>query len=137
MKVEYTLTTSHTPEALRDILSDPNFVLPKVFKSIKKIERYGSSYWGSASFMGISHSFQGNVYTSYTRVMYVFQLKRGNNLGSGKLTFIINSDGSLNVSFEYEGWMERSSSVVLKRWLEDFISNLDEEVRLERIKRKV
>ncbi|BCU68815.1 DUF3211 domain-containing protein [Stygiolobus caldivivus] len=138
MKVEYSVTTSHTREALREILSDPVFVLPRIFKSIKNVQRDRSSYWGSASFLGISHEFHGNVYTSYSRIMYVFQLRRREGeLGNGRIVFNLKSEGSLQIEVEYEGWMEKTSLRVLKRWMDEFISVIDEEIRLERIKRKI
>lgn len=137
MRLEYSVNTTHTLDALKVILSDPNFVFPKIFKSIKEIRTDGSSFSGTASYLGIRHEFRGNVYSSYDKVTYVFQVRRGNDVGSGKLTFLINNDGRIDILLEYSGFMEKGSTILLKRWLEGFISNINEEIRLERIKRKI
>jgi len=137
MRLEYSVTTTHTSSALREILSDPNFILPKIFRSIKNIRSEGSSFSGTASYLGINHQFHGNVYSSYNKVTYVFQIRKGKDLGSGKMIFNINTDGRLDISVEYSGFMEKVSIMLLKKWIENFISNINEEVRLERIKRKI
>ncbi|QGR19658.1 DUF3211 domain-containing protein [Stygiolobus azoricus] len=137
MRLEYSVTTTHTPDALREILSDPNFVLPKIFRSIKEIRSEGSSFSGTANYLGIKHYFQGNVYSSYNKVTYVFQIRRDKDSASGKLTFNINADGRLDISLEYSGFMEKGATILLKKWIGSFISNINEEIRLERIRRKI
>ncbi len=128
--------TSHEVEALRAILSDPQFVLSRVFKSIKEVNVDKNSFKARAVYLGLSHHINGNVYTSLDEVSYVFILKKGENAGSGKLTFSL-SPGKIVINMKYEGWMGFFSSSILKSWLTNFTKNLDEEVRLERIRRKI
>lgn len=47
-------------------------------------------------------------------------------------------EGEIDLRFEYDGWMERMSGIFfMDRWFSGFASKLDEEVRMERIRRKI
>ncbi len=136
VKYTYEINTSHTVDSIIKILSDPSFLLPRVFKSINNLNVNGSSYVGIARYIGIKHEFNGNVYSSLNEVSYVFTLKHGKDFGTGKLIFQIYQDKVI-VSIEYEGWMERMSSSIINKWVKSFLNNFEEDIRLERIKRKI
>jgi hypothetical protein len=53
------------------------------------------------------------------------------------MIFNVNTDGRLDISVKYSGFVERVSIMLLKKRIEDFISNINEIVRLERIKRRI
>ncbi|BBG23749.1 DUF3211 domain-containing protein [Sulfuracidifex tepidarius] len=136
MKYYTEINTSHTADALSILLSDPRFVLPRMFKSIKDLQVDGSSYHGRANYMGLWHEINGNVYSSMNEISYVFSLRYGRSLGLGKLVFSLGLN-KVSLSLKYEGWMERTSSVIINMWIKDFLKNFEEDVRLERIKRKI
>ncbi|MUM65066.1 DUF3211 domain-containing protein [Acidianus infernus] len=136
MKYSTEISTSHSIDALLTLLSDPSFVLPKIFKSIKKIETTNSRFSATASYLGLTHEVNGNVFRSVNEISYVFILRHGKDTGSGKLSFII-SNNKVDIIFEYEGWMERLSQSIIIKWIKEFCSNFEEDIRIERIKRKL
>lgn len=130
------IKTQHEVEALRIILSDPKFVLPNLFKSLKEVKVDGSQIHGKAKFMGIEHELVGNVYSSLEEITFVFLLKKGNDAGSGKVTFTL-TPGNITLNYRYDGWMDKMSSFVIKKWIDIFVKEFEEKVRLERINRKI
>ncbi|MCH1771929.1 MULTISPECIES: DUF3211 domain-containing protein [Metallosphaera] len=136
MILELSVGTSHDVESLRIILSDPYFVLPTIFPSIKGLKILGGSFQGYANYLGIEHQVSGNIYISKNEVTYPFTLSKGKNLGAGKLTFYL-IPGRVLIRLEYEGWMERLAGGLLRGWVKKFSNDLEEKVRMERIKRKI
>ncbi|ABP94713.1 hypothetical protein HA72_0538 [Metallosphaera sedula] len=130
------IPTSHTPEAVRVILSDPGFVIPKLFPTIKRLEVSGKSFSGMARYMFFDHEIKGNVFVSNTEVTYPYTVSHGNDVGTGRLIFSIGQ-GEVRIRLEYEGWMEHFSAPLLEKWLSGFLKGLEEDLRLERIKRKI
>jgi len=123
-------------DSLKILLSDPNFVLPRIFKSIKDLKVNGSSFYGKAKYMGIEHELNGNVYSSLNEISCIFTLRHGKDFGSGKLMFTLQSN-KVSIFLEYEGWMERVSFSLINRWINDFLKNFEEDIRMERIRRKI
>jgi len=129
--------TSHEPEALVKILGDPKFVLPRLFPSIKEVETQGTSFQARGRFMGMSFSMTGDVYVSVDSVTYTFVLLAGSGKGDGRLTGEFWPE-RLILTFDYDGWMNRlSGTFFMGRWFSSFGRGLEEEVRLERVRRKV
>ncbi|WP_287688907.1 DUF3211 domain-containing protein [Metallosphaera javensis (ex Sakai et al. 2022)] len=136
MILELSVTTSHDTESLRIILSDPNFVLPLLFPSIKDLKVLGGSFHGHANYLNIDHEVSGNIYISSNEINYPFTLSRGKNLGTGRLTFYL-TPGRISLKLEYEGWMETFAGGLLGRWVRKFSRELEEKIRMERIRRKI
>ncbi|MEM3317523.1 MAG: DUF3211 domain-containing protein [Metallosphaera sp.] len=130
-----TVPTSHDPQSLFTILSDPVFVLPRLFPPIKQVNLEKDSFNAEGRFMLMRFSMHGNVLRG-NNITYVFTLGSGNETGNGKLVIELQK-GSVSLRFEYDGWMERTSGLFMGKWFTEFGSKLDEEVRLERIKRKI
>ncbi|MEM3768031.1 MAG: DUF3211 domain-containing protein [Metallosphaera sp.] len=130
-----TVPTSHDPQSLFTILSDPVFVLPRLFPPIKQVNLEKDSFNAEGRFMLMRFSMHGNVLKG-NNITYVFTLGSGNETGNGKLVIELQK-GSVSLRFEYDGWMERTSGLFMDKWFTEFGSKLDEEVRLERIKRKI
>ncbi|BBD73066.1 hypothetical protein HS1genome_1455 [Sulfodiicoccus acidiphilus] len=129
--------TSHEPEALVKVLGDPKFVLPRLFPPVKEVETRGTSFQAKGRFLGSSFSMSGEVYVSVDAVTYPFVLLAGSGKGDGRLTARF-SPGSLVLAFDYDGWMNRlSGTFFMGRWFSNFGKGLEEEVRLERVRRKV
>jgi hypothetical protein len=86
--------------------------------------------------MGMKFNIHGNVLKG-TEIIYAFHLGAGGGEGEGRLTIRL-LQGKVALRFEYEGWMERVSGIFfMERWFENFGKSLEEEVRMERIKRKL
>ncbi|ARM74619.1 DUF3211 domain-containing protein [Acidianus manzaensis] len=137
MLIEKEITTSHEEYALMTILSDPSFTLPKLFPPIKKVESKDRKFHCEGNFVGMKFEMNGNVYVSYNSILFVFTLKSGGVKGDGRLEITIN-EKSVKLVFSYEGWMNRFSRIFfMSKWFENFAKNLDNDVRMERIKRKI
>ena len=128
--------TSHDSNSLSTILSDPDFVLPRLFPPIKQVTKSETSFDAKGRFMGMKFNMHGNVLKG-TEIIYAFHLGAGGGEGEGRLTIRL-LPGKVALRFEYEGWMERVSGIFfMQRWFENFGKSLEEEVRMERIKRKL
>ncbi|AWR96282.1 DUF3211 domain-containing protein [Acidianus sulfidivorans JP7] len=137
MLVEKEIGTSHDDNALKEILSDPSFVLPKLFPPIKKVITENNTFHCDGIFVGMKFEMTGNIYKSNNIIRFVFSLKSGSAKGDGKLEITIN-DKVLKLVFSYEGWMNRFSKIFfMSKWFNNFAKNLNDEVRLERIRRKI
>ncbi|EZQ10580.1 hypothetical protein CM19_03895 [Candidatus Acidianus copahuensis] len=139
MQVEKEILYPHEFEPLKTILSDPTFVLPRVFPPIKNTRFKEGSFESNGKFMGMQFNIEGNYYIGSESVTYTFILKAGRWKGNGKLVIELKpQQRKINVKFSYEGWMDTlSKTFFMSKWFNDFASKLDEEVRLERIRRKI
>jgi hypothetical protein len=137
MLVEKEVGISHEWKAIKEILSDPYFTLPRLFPPIKKVNRDGESFECEGKFVGMRFTMKGNIYKSSDLITFIFTLKAGGGIGNGKL--MINSGNStLKLIFSYEGWMNRfSKAFFMSKWFDNFAKNLNEEIRMERIRRKI
>ncbi|AWR95649.1 DUF3211 domain-containing protein [Acidianus brierleyi] len=137
MLVEKDVRISHEWNAIIEILSDPYFTLPRLFPPIKKVNRNGESFECEGKFVGMRFTMRGNIYRSTDLITFIFSLRAGGGLGNGKL--MINSESEvLKLIFSYEGWMNRfSKTFFMSKWFDNFAKNLNEEIRLERIRRKI
>lgn len=137
MLVEKEILTSHEAKVLREVLSDPSFTLSRLFPPIKRVTSENDSFEWEGRFMGMEFGMKGNVYRGNEVVIYAFVLRVGGGKGDGRLE-ITPLQRSIRLVFSYEGWMNRFSRIFfMSRWFENFAEKLDEEVRLERIRRKI
>ncbi|MCY0861678.1 MAG: DUF3211 domain-containing protein [Metallosphaera prunae] len=135
MEITRSIKLDHEWEAVSTILSDPEFVIPRLFPPVKSITVNGSSFRGSGKYAMRDFEISGTVFKG-TEIRYVFQVKSG-GIGTGRLTFAPRDD-ELILKFEYEGVFERVFSLTARdRWIGGFLEKLNEEIRLERIRRKI
>ncbi|AWR98680.1 DUF3211 domain-containing protein [Metallosphaera hakonensis] len=131
-----TVKTSHDRESLYRILSDPQFVLPRLFPPIKNVQESGESFDADGRFLAMKFNMHGNALRG-SEIVYVFYLSAGGGKGQGRLTMQL-MEGEINLRFQYEGWMQRvSGTFFMDKWFSNFADQLDESVRMERIKRKI
>lgn len=129
------IKTSHDINSVIIILSDPSFILPKIFPPIKSVENNNSSFIAKGKFLFTDFCLRGNVYSSMDNIRYIFTLKSGDRTGNGKLEFQFTEN--ININFEYDGWRDLIARNFISKWVNDFINRLDEDIRIERIKRKI
>ncbi|MEM3358595.1 MAG: DUF3211 domain-containing protein [Metallosphaera sp.] len=140
MKVTRVITSQHTMDSLIKILSDPNFTIPRLFPTIKMLIIRDGSFNGKAKYFLYQHEVKGNVYVSQNEISFPFTLFYKEKIGSGKLSISFRPNGQITeivLSLSYEGWMEKLSNRLLNKWIESFLHGLEEDLRLERIKRKI
>jgi hypothetical protein len=136
LKATKSIKTTHDVLSLITIISDSSFVLPRIFPPLKEIENNNSSFTAKGKFMLSDFCVRGNVYSSIDYVRYVFTLKSGNKTGNGKIEFQFFGD-NININFEYDGWRDFIARNFISKWFNEFLDKLNENIRLERIKRKI
>ncbi|MCG3109135.1 hypothetical protein L3N51_01425 [Metallosphaera sp. J1] len=135
MEITKSVKLEHGWDATSTILSDPRFVIPRMFPVVKELTVNGSEFVGKGRYAMRDFEMSGTVFKGVD-IRYVFQIKSG-GIGTGKLVFTQNGD-TLILKFEYEGVFERTFSLMSRdRWINGFLEKLNEEIRLERIKRKI
>ncbi|AWS00369.1 DUF3211 domain-containing protein [Metallosphaera hakonensis] len=135
MKASRKFKVSHERGAVFAVLSDPTFVIPRLFPSVKEFSAMGTSFSGHGSFAFRKFELSGTVFKG-DEIRYVFQVRSG-DVGTGRLVFQYEAN-LVTMSLEYEGVFERLFGLMTAdRWIDEFIKNIDEEIRLERIKRKI
>ncbi len=137
MIIEVVFTVSHETSAFLKVISDPLFLIPRAFPPVYKVELVEGGFVAYGKYMGIAFTMTGNVYTGENAVTYVFTLNAKGGKGNGRLTISILG-GSGSIKFDFDGFMHKiAGTFLIRRWLEKFAKNLNEEVRLERIRKKV
>ncbi|AWR95884.1 DUF3211 domain-containing protein [Acidianus brierleyi] len=135
LRIVKSIKTKHDRNSLIIILSDPSFILPRIFPPIKSVENNNSSFIAKGKFLFTDFCLRGNVYSSIDNIRYIFTLKSGNKTGNGKLEFQFTEN--INISFEYDGWRDLMARNFMSKWVNDFLDKLDEDIRMERIRRKI
>ncbi|TRM80986.1 hypothetical protein DJ522_08160, partial [Sulfolobus sp. F3] len=79
MELEKEIKVNHEITSLFKILSDPCFIIPKIFPSIKHIECKGDEFKGNGnlSILG-EYDFRGRVYVGDSRIKYIYNTTKGN-----------------------------------------------------------
>ncbi|MBW9140914.1 MAG: DUF3211 domain-containing protein [Candidatus Aramenus sp.] len=137
MIIEVVFRLTHETDAFLKVVSDPSFLIPKVFPPVYSVEVNETRFVAYGKYMGVPFTISGNVFTGENSVTYAFTLSAKGGKGSGRLTVsALGESGS--IKFDFEGFMHRlAGTFLIRKWLENFAKNLNEEVRLERIKRKI
>ncbi|MCY0861550.1 MAG: DUF3211 domain-containing protein [Metallosphaera prunae] len=136
MERSITITTTYDKRSLISILSDPTFVLPRLFPPIKSVSRGENSFDGEGRFMTTKFHMHGTVIVR-DDIVYGFYLSAGGSQGKGRLIFTFNNN-EINLKLEYQGKMEKLSGLFfIDRWFSDFASKLNEEIKAEVIKRRL
>ncbi|WP_404809763.1 STK_08120 family protein [Metallosphaera sedula] len=62
MKLERVFSTSKPTSILKVILSDPAFIIPKIFRSTQDYEIHGNSFNITAKYSLLRYKVYGNIY---------------------------------------------------------------------------
>jgi len=135
LRIVKSIKTNHDINSVIIILSDPSFILPKIFPPIKSVENNNNSFIAKGKFLFTDFCLRGNVYSSMDNIRYIFTLKSGDRTGNGKLEFQFTEN--ININFEYDGWRDLITRNFISKWVNDFKNRFDEDIRIERIKRRI
>lgn len=126
MEKSVTIHLPYSNSQLYSVLSDPEFVLPRLFPPIKEVEVTGDSFNAYGRFMGMRFHIYG-ILNKGEQITYKIYLTAGTGKGEGKLVIRV-ADSQVELRFEYEGWMERFSGILfMDRWFDQFVKRLKEE----------
>lgn len=134
--MEFTFYTNHEINVVLSIIADPNFTLYKILGA-DVVKASGNSYEASFTLGFMVLMVHGVVYLGNNKVSYRFNAIGAGGGEGGFLEFTPIKDREIRVSFEYEGKLGSFVKFMLGRKIAKNIKKLDEEIRLERIKRKI
>ncbi|QIW23570.1 DUF3211 domain-containing protein [Sulfolobus sp. S-194] len=134
--MEFIFSTNHEINVVFSIISDPNFTLHKILGA-EVVKVNGNVYEASFTLSLMVLMIHGVVYSRNDKVSYKFNTIGVNGGEGGFLEFVAMKDGEIRISFEYEGKLSSFIKFMLGRRIAKNIKKLNEEIRLERIKRKI
>ncbi|BFI74869.1 STK_08120 family protein [Sulfurisphaera ohwakuensis] len=134
--MEFTFYTNHEINVVLLIIADPNFTLYKILDA-DVVRVNGNAYEASFTLGFIVLMVHGVVYLGNNKVSYKFNTIGISGGEGGFLEFTAVRDREIKVLFEYEGKLGSFINFMLGRRISKNIKKLDEEIRLERIKRKI
>ncbi|AWR98780.1 DUF3211 domain-containing protein [Metallosphaera hakonensis] len=127
MEKTFNVKINNDKNTVWKVLSDPSFVLPRLFPPIKGVSVQGTSYDCEGKYLLMKFFVHGTVLVKED-IVYTFYLSSGGGKGNGRLTFKV-SDGEVEVTLKYEGWMEMvSGTISVGRWFSEFAEKLDDEI---------
>ncbi|AOL16428.1 hypothetical protein BFU36_06630 [Sulfolobus sp. A20] len=134
--MEFNVETEHETAVILKIFSDPYFTLYKLLGA-ETVVAENKEFEASLPLGVLSIIIRGSVYEGNNRVSYKFStvgLSRGEG---GELNITVPKEGEIKVIFQYEGTMKSLINFMVRRRIAKNINNLNEEIRLERIRRKI
>ncbi|AKA72732.1 DUF3211 domain-containing protein [Saccharolobus solfataricus] len=134
--MELTFPTQHDIQALVKILSDPVFTLHKILGA-ETVTVKGNEFDALISMGVTSVILHGTVYVGSNKISYKFYSVGTEKGEGGILEFGLFKEGELKLVLDYEGRFGSIIRFSLRRRIEKNMKRLDEEVRVERIKRKI
>jgi hypothetical protein len=134
MKVEREIKISHQVDVVLQIFADPSFTIPRIFPNVNRIKVDGEKFEAEGKVALSSYHSTGRVFLGYNEVKYVYDSDRG----GGVLKISKVNENMIRITLEYDGsLLARIESIIVNSNLNKLEKNINEEIRLERIKRKI
>ena len=134
MKVEREIKISHPVDVVLQIFADPSFTIPRIFPNVNRIKVDGEKFEAEGKVALSSYHSTGRVFLGYNEVKYVYDSDRG----GGVLKISKVNENVIRITLEYDGSLSaRIVSIIMNSILKKLEKNINEEIRLERIKRKI
>jgi len=134
MKVEREIKISHPVDVVLQIFADPSFTIPRIFPNVNRIKVDGEKFEAEGKVALSSYHSTGRVFLGYNEVKYVYDSDKG----GGVLKISKVNENMIRITLEYDGsLLARIESIIVNSNLNKLEKNINEEIRLERIKRKI
>ena len=134
MRLEKEIKVSQDIDVVFQIFSDPTFTIPKVFPGVSSIKTEGEKFEAEGKFLTVSYEAKGRVYVGVDEIRFIYDSDKG----SGILYIRKKDDNTLQIILDHSsslyGALGRS---YVSSNLDNLAKNIDEIIRLERIKRKI
>jgi carbon monoxide dehydrogenase subunit G len=134
MKLEREIKISHQVDVVLQIFADPTFTIPRIFPNVNRINVDSEKFEAEGKVTLYSYHLTGRVFLGYNEVKYVYDSdKVGGVLKISKV-----DENVIRITLEYDGSpLVRIGSIIVNSNLNKLEKNINEEIRLERIKRKI
>ena len=134
MKLEREIKVSHQVDVVLQIFADPTFTIPRIFPNVNRIKVDGEKFEAEGKVTLSSYRLTGRVFLGYNEVKYVYD----SNKGGGVLKISKVDENVIRITLEHDSsLLGRIGSISVNSNLNKLEKNIDEEIRLERIKRKI
>jgi carbon monoxide dehydrogenase subunit G len=134
MKLEREIKISHPVDVVLQIFADPTFTIPRIFPNVNRIKVDGEKFEAEGKVTLSSYHLTGRVFLGYNEVKYVYDSDKG----GGVLKISKVDENVIRITLEYDGsLLARIGSIIVNSNLNKLEKNINEEIRLERIKRKI
>jgi len=140
MKVEREIKISHPVDVVLQIFADPTFTIPRIFPNVNRIKVDGEKFEAEGKVALSSYHSTGRVFLGYNEVKYVYDSDKG----GGVLKISKVDENAIRITLEHEGSLLarigsilRIGLIIVNSNLKKLEKNINEEIRLERIKRKI
>ncbi|PVU76172.1 hypothetical protein DDW11_00230 [Sulfolobus sp. SCGC AB-777_G06] len=140
MKVEREIKISHPVDVVLQIFADPSFTIPRIFPNVNRIKVDGEKFEAEGKVALSSYHSTGRVFLGYNEVKYVYDSDKG----GGVLKISKVDENVIRITLEHEGSLLvrigsilRIGLITVNSNLNKLEKNINEEIRLERIKRKI
>ncbi len=134
MKIEKYIKVNHEVDVVLRIMSDPLFTIPKLFPYVSKVQTKDNEFKANGRVVTIKYDLKGRIYTGDGKVRIVYDSNKGGGMidiekiNGNTIKIVLQHDDSFNA---FLGYFAVSSN------LEKLEKRIDEDIRLERIKRKI
>jgi carbon monoxide dehydrogenase subunit G len=134
MKLEREIKISHQVDIVLQIFADPTFTIPRIFPNVNRIKVDDEKFEAEGKVTLSSYRLTGRVFLGYNEVKYVFDSDKG----GGVLKISKVDENLIRITLEYDGsLLARIGTIIVNSNLNKLEKNINEEIRLERIKRKI
>jgi len=134
MKLEREIKISHEVDVVLQIFADPTFTIPRIFPNVNRIKVDGEKFEAEGKVTLSSYHLTGRVFLGYNEVKYVYDYDKG----GGVLKISKVDENVIRITLEYDdSLLARIGSIIVNSNLNKLEKNINEEIRLERIKRKM
>jgi carbon monoxide dehydrogenase subunit G len=134
MKLEREIKISHPVDVVLQIFADPTFTIPRIFPNVNRIKVDGEKFEAEGKVTLSSYHLTGRAFLGYNEVKYVYDSDKG----GGVLKISKVDENVIRITLEYDGsLLARIVSIIVNSILKKLEKNINEEIRLERIKRKI
>ena len=116
------------------IFSDPTFTIPKVFSGVYSVKAEGMKFKAEGKFLKVSYKVKGRVYIGVDEVRFIYDSDKG----YGILYIRKKDENALQIILDHDNLFYGTFIIrIVSSNLDKLAKNVDEIIRLERIKRKI
>ncbi|BFH73865.1 DUF3211 domain-containing protein [Sulfurisphaera javensis] len=135
MRVEKEIKVNHDIDVVMTIFGDPSFAIPKIFPNVSSIKCVNpETFEAEGKYLGIPYKAKGRVYKGIDEIRYIYDSDKGN----GILYIKKIDDHTLKIKLEHDNkFLAFIGKGLVSSNLDKLAENIDEIIRLERIKRKI
>lgn len=134
MRIVKEIKTGQDMDVVFQIFSDPAFTIPRILPGIASIKAEGGKFEAEGKVRGFSYKVSGRTYVGVDEIRYIYDTDKG----SGTILIRKKDENVLQIILEHDSnFYSFLAKGAVSSNLDKLAENIDEIIRLERIKRKI